>query len=42
MTLLTMLSLGALWVFLASMAAWGSYHFARHDPRSIVGTLAGM
>ncbi|WP_439925826.1 hypothetical protein [Nitrobacter sp. JJSN] len=29
-----MLSIGILWVFLALMAAWGSFHFARHDPRS--------
>lgn len=29
-----MLSLGILWAVLASTAAWGSFHFARRDPRS--------
>lgn len=29
-----MLSLGILWTVLASTAAWGSFHFARRDPRS--------
>lgn len=29
-----MLSLGILWAVLAFAAAWGSFHFARRDPRS--------